>query len=348
MTDRRAMLRRLTLSIVMLVAVVAIGAGGYRWFEGYDWFDALYATVTTITTVGGGEVHPFHAIGKLWTMLVVAVGFLVFTDAILTLVGFVIEGHLGHAFGERRMRRRIDRMRDHFILCGFGRIGREIAAEFAAEGIAFGVVDQDERRVAAGEAEGFTMLRGNAADIETLNAAGIERARGLVTAVDGDADNVYVTLTARVLRPDIFIVARANAIDAEPKLRLAGANRVGSPYVIGGRRMASLATRPTAVDFVDHILSAKNGQLLLEDFTVEDDSPWIGRTLAEMVLPTDEVLMLAMRRSEAMHFRPGLETQLQAGDELIFAGPVGAIHAMQARLATVSDSGKPVKERDRS
>ena len=342
------MFRRLTLSIVMLIAVIAIGAGGYRWLEGYGWFDALYATVTTITTVGGGEIRPFHLAGKLWTMLVVAVGFLVFTDAILSLVGFVIEGHLGHAFSERRMRRRIDRMRDHFILCGFGRIGREIAAEFAAEGVAFVVVDQDERRIASGEAEGFTMLLGNAADIETLNAAGIERARGLVTAVDSDADNVYVTLTARVLRPDIFIVARSNATDAEPKLRLAGANRVGSPYVIGGRRMASLATRPTSVDFVDQILSAKNGQLLLEDFTICDDSPWIGRTLAELVLPTDEVLMLAMRRSEVMVFRPGLETQLQTGDELIFAGPVVAIRAMQARLASLPELGKLATERDRS
>jgi len=329
------MFRRLTLSIVMLFAVIAIGAGGYHWLEKYGWFDALYATVTTITTVGGGEIRPYHVAGKVWTMLVVAVGFLVFTDAILTLVGFVIEGHLGTAFSERRVRQRIDRMRDHFILCGFGRIGREIAAEFAAEGIPFVVVDLSEQTLAAADAAGYAVLRGNAADIETLKAAGVERARGLVTAVDSDADNVYVTLTARVLRPDLFIVARANDTDAEPKLRLAGANRVGSPYVIGGRRLASLATRPTAVDFVDTILSASNPQLLLEDFTIAADSPWVGRPLSALILPTDEALLLVLRRSDAMRFRPAPETALEVGDELVFAGPFAAVHAMQERLGSV-------------
>lgn len=337
MSDRRAMFRRLTLSIAMLCAVVLVGTAGFVWLEGYGWFDALYATVTTITTIGGGEVRPFHTAGKVWTMLVVAVGFLAFTDAILTLVGIVIEGHLGTAFSATRTRQRIDRMRDHFILCGFGRIGREIAAEFAAEGIPFVVVDQDTRVAATAEAQGFTVLRGNAAEIETLKAAGVERARGLVTAVDSDADNVYVTLTARVLRPDLFIVARANATDAEPKLRLAGANRVASPYVIGGRRLASLATRPTAVDFVDTILSATNAQLLLEDFAIEAGSPWIGRPLQELVRPADEALALALRRSDTMHFRPSLGTSLEVGDELVVAGPMEAIRAIEGRLSSTPE-----------
>jgi voltage-gated potassium channel len=332
MIDRRAMFRRLTLSIFMLFAVVAVGTAGFHWLEAYSWFDALYATVTTITTIGGGEVQPFHAAGKIWTMLVVAIGFLAFTDAILTLVGIVIEGHLGTAFSERRTRQRIDRMRDHFILCGFGRIGREIAVEFAAEGIPFVIVDLDERIAAAAEAEGFTVQRGNAADLETLKAAGVERARGLVTAVDSDADNVYVTLTARVLRPDLFIVARANAVDAEPKLRLAGANRVASPYVIGGRRLASLATRPVAVDFVDTVLSATNAQLLLEDFTIEEGSPWIGRPLNELVRADDDALMLALRRSDAMQFRPADGTVIAPGDELVVAGPRDAIRGIERRL----------------
>src|SRR5581483_5668275 len=148
----------------------------------------------------------------------------------------------------------------------------------------------------------------------------VERARGLVTAVDSDADNVYVTLTARVLRPDLFIVARANATDAEPKLRLAGANRVASPYVIGGRRLASLATRPTAVDFVDTVLSATNAQLMLEDYTLDDGSPWVGRPLQDLVHTDDEALVLALRRSDAMHFRPPLGTSLASGDELVIAG----------------------------
>ena len=332
MSDRSVIPRRLTISIGLLLGVIAVGTAGYVWLEGYAWFDALYATVTTITTIGGGEVQPFHRAGKLWTMIVVAIGFLVFTDAILTLVGYMIEGHLGHAVVERRMRRRVAEMEGHYILCGFGRVGREIAAEFAAEGIPFVVVDLSEATLELAAAAGYAVMRGNAAELETLKSAGIERARGLVTAVDSDADNVYVTLTARVLRPDLFIVARANGTDAEPKLRLAGANRVASPYVIGGRRLASLATRPTAVDFVDTVLSAKNAQLLLEDFTIPVGSTWAGRTLGMLVKPDDEALILALKRGDAMQFRPAPETMLASGDELVFAGPAVAIRAIQGRL----------------
>jgi voltage-gated potassium channel Kch len=195
-------------------------------------------------------------------------------------------------------------MHGHLILCGFGRVGRAIAHEFTDEGIPFVVVDSDDASLVQAVAEGAIVVHGNAADVETLKAAGVERARGLVTAVDNDADNLYVTLSARVLKPDLFIVARANAADAEPKLRLAGANRVVSPYTIGGRRLASLAMRPTAVEFVDTILSASNGQLLLEDLTIPADSSWAGRTLGELVPEADEAIVLAIKRAGTMIFRP--------------------------------------------
>lgn len=324
--------RRLTISLAMLAAVVAVGTAGYVLFERYSWFDALYATVTTMTTVGGGEVAPFHLAGKVWTMLVVVIGFVAFTDALITLVGYVIEGHLRHAFTEHHMLRRVAKMEDHYILCGFGRVGREIAVEFAAERIAFVVVDQREESLEEAAALGYATVRGDAAQLETLKAAGIDRARGLVTAVDSDADNVYVTLTARVVRPDLFIVARANSGDAEPKLRLAGANRVASPYVIGGRRLASLATRPTAVDFVDIVLSAQNDQLLLEDFTIPTGSPWVGRPLEALTVSAGEALVLALKRGETMHFRPVPQTPLAAADELIFAGPAEAIRAVERQI----------------
>ena len=260
------------------------GTAGYVALERWSWFDALYMTVTTITTVGGGEPSPLDVAGKVWTIAVVAFGFGVLTYTVLALIAYVIEGHLGEEFNARRMRRRVAKMQDHFILCGFGRVGREIARDFTAEKIAFVVVDINPDSLQRAAAQGFTVMNGNAADVGTLQAAGIERARGLVTAVDDDADNIYVTLSARVLKPDLFIVARANAEDAERKIRLAGANRVISPYTIGGRRMASLAMRPTAVEFVDTVLSADNGQLLLEDLTIR---PGIGvdRARARRAVP---------------------------------------------------------------
>jgi cell division protein FtsZ len=210
--------------------------------------------------------------------------------------------------------------------------GRAIAREFHEEGVAFVVVDSDEPSLAEAAADGATVVSGNAADLETLKAAGVERARALVTAVDNDADNLYVTLSARVLKPDLFIVARANRADAEPKLRLAGANRVVSPYAIGGRRLASLAMRPTAVEFVDTILSANNGELLLEDMTIPPASRLAGHSLADLVAETDEALVLAMKRAGAMLFRPAASTVLQEEDELVIAGPPAAIAALEMRV----------------
>ncbi|MBV9439866.1 MAG: NAD-binding protein [Candidatus Eremiobacteraeota bacterium] len=333
MTHRRPLVPRpLAVAAILLATVIAAGTAGYVAIERWSWFDAFYTTITTITTIGGGEPAPLDRGGKWWTIVVVAVGFAVLTYTLLSLMPFVIEGELRAALEERRMRRRAGRMRDHFILCGYGRVGGEIASDFREEGIAYVVVDSNEDSLERAAADGAPIVRGNAADVETLKIAGVERARGLVTAVDNDADNIYVTLSARVLRPDLFIVARANRADAEPKLRLAGANRVVSPYTIGGRRLASLAMRPTAVEFVDTVLSANNGQLLLEDMTISDASSWRGRTLADLLADAGDAIVLALKRAGTMTFRPPPDTILAVGDELVAAGPPEAIRALEQRV----------------
>ncbi|HEX3468913.1 MAG TPA: NAD-binding protein [Candidatus Elarobacter sp.] len=332
MHQRSVLLRRLAVAATLLVAVVAVATAGYAALEGWPAFDAFYMTITTVTTIGGGEPRPMDVAGKSWTIAVVIFGFGALTYTVLQLFGYVVEGQLGADVSERRMRRRVARMEAHFILCGFGRVGREIAHDFTAEEIPFVVIDINPDSLQRAAGEGFTVMNGNAADVATLKAAGIERARGLVTAVDDDADNIYVTLSARVLRPDLFIVARANAADAERKIRLAGANRVISPYTIGGRRMASLAMRPTAVEFVDTVLSANNGQLLLEDLTIGPESPWIGRPLSALFPDGDEAVVLALKRDAAMRFRPAADTLLAAGDEIVAAGPPEAIRSLEQRL----------------
>lgn len=324
--------RGLAIAAGLLVAVILVGTIGYVAFEGWSWFDALYMTITTITTVGGGEPRPLDGAGKWWTIVVVAVGFGVLTYTVLGLMAYMLEGRLGSIVGERRMRRRIAKMQDHYILCGFGRVGREIARTFTGERIEFAVIDINPDSLERAAAEGFTVVNGNAADAQTLQAAAVERAAGLVAAVDSDENNIYVTLSARVLNPKIFIVARANRDDAEPKLRLAGANRIISPYTIGGRRMASLAMRPTAVEFVDTILSANNGQLLLEDFTISAGSPSIGQAIGALVPEADETMILAMKRGGTMMFRPSAQTPLIAGDEIVVAGPPDGIRALEKRL----------------
>jgi len=312
--------------------VIIFGTVGYVEIEGWGWFDSLYMTVSTFTTIGGGEPAPMNAGGKIWTMAVVMIGFGVLTYTLLALLSYVLEGQLGMAVETRRMRRQVAGMTNHFVLCGYGRVGSEIAREFGSEGIPFAVIDVNEDSLGRAAADGHPIVSGSASDVAVLTAAGIDRARGLVTAIDSDAENIYVTLSARVLRPDIFIVARANRTDSEPKLRLAGANRIISPYTIGGRRMASLAMRPTAVEFVDTILSAGNAELLLEDLTIP--GPWAGRALSMLAGEADEAIVLAIKRGDTMIFRPSGATALAVGDELVAAGPAAAIRALEGRLAT--------------
>ncbi|MBV9057064.1 MAG: TrkA family potassium uptake protein [Candidatus Eremiobacteraeota bacterium] len=320
------------MALTLLAAVILIGTVGYVEIEHWPWFDAFYVTITTITTIGGGEPTPMSTGGKMWTVAVVAVGFGVFTYTLLRLFTYALEGRLGNVVLERRTRRRVGKMIEHFILCGFGRVGSEIAHLFTKEGVPFVIVDINADSLRRAAAAGFTTVNGDAAEAETLRAAGVERARGLLAAMDGDEANIYVTLSARVLNPNLFIIARANRRDAEAKLRLAGASRIISPYQIGGRRMASLATRPTAVEFVDTVLLANNSELILEDFVIASGSPWIGRPLSALAPDSGGVIVLAIKRSGEMHFRPSLATQFAERDEIVAAGAPEGIRTLDQRL----------------
>jgi voltage-gated potassium channel len=332
MRERPLVPRPLALAAILVLAVLAAGTAGYVALEHWSPFDALYMTVTTVTTIGGGQPTAMDAAGKWWTMAVVAVGFGALTYTVLALIAFVIEGRLGEAVEHRRMRLRLARMRDHFVLCGYGRVGREIAHALDSEKIPICVIDSDEPSLLRAATEGFPVVHGNAADIATLREAGIATSRGLIAAVDSDADNVYVTLSARVLRPDLFIVARANGSEAEPKLRLAGANRVVSPYRIAGQRLASMAMRPSAVEFVDTILSAEDDRLMLEDFHLGAESRWIGQTLGQLTPDHTGLIVLAVKHDGRMLFRPPQTTVLGAHDAVVVAGPADAIRAIEERF----------------
>ena len=315
---------------IALAAVILLGTIGYARLEGWTWFDAFYMTIMTITTVGQGEARPLDTNGKWLTIVVVAVGFGVLTYTVLRLMAYMVEGRLESLVERGRTRRRIAKMENHYILCGYGRVGREIARSFREEKTPFVIIDINPESLERASAEGHLVVSGDAAETETLQAAGVERAVGLVTAVDSDEKNIYVTLSARIVNPSLFIVARANRDHAEEKLRLAGANRIISPYTIGGRRMASLAMRPTAVEFVDTVLSASNSELLLEDFAISGDSKSRGRTLAELVSQETAIIVLALKRDGRMTFRPSYDMRLQPGDEIVVAGPPAEMRALEA------------------
>jgi voltage-gated potassium channel len=314
----------------VILLIMLTGMLGYMVIEGWGILDSLYMTVTTMATVGFGEIHPLSPNGRLFTIGLIVLGVGGALYLLTTMMQFVFEGHLGRDLERRRMERRIERLREHFILCGYGRVGRQIARDFQEAKAPFVVIDVSQTSLDRASEDGCLVVRGDAADDETLRRAGIDRARGLVTCVNSDADNIFVTLSARALSAGLFIVARSNNDDAAPKLHRAGADRVVSPYSIGGRQMAMLATRPAAVEFVDRVLSRGDVDLLLEDFTVHERSALVGKTVREVSQElAPGVLILAIRRRDKLVTQPPADTVVDAGDELVAFGTSAQLRALE-------------------
>lgn len=257
---------RLLRAIVILLSVVVMGVIGYMTIEGWSFLDSLFMTVITITTVGFNEVRPLSNGGEIFTIILIVVGVGGALYTLTALVEYILEGEFRGTLWRRRMKNSINHMSAHFILCGYDRVGREVARRFKEEGVKFVVVDRDEVASRKAEEEGCLYVTGDASSDTVLKEAGVERAKGVVVATGDDAENIFITLTARSVRPDIFVVARSSSKETEPKLRKVGADRVISPHSIGGRRMALLALRPASVEFVDMLM----GGLGQEDLLIED------------------------------------------------------------------------------
>src|SRR5919199_1274818 len=233
--EPRVATRRIRSALLALGAIMVAGVLGYMVFEGWSFIDALYMTVITLTTVGYREVHALDTSGKLWTMALLITGVGTLFYVAVSSVELVVEGTIRGYFGRRRMEAAINKLQGHYILCGYGRVGRQVAREFATDGVPFVIVEQDPAIVEECVEEGYLALLGEASDDAVLEEAGIERARGLIAAVDSDADNVFVVLSARKLNPKLHIVARASSDESAAKLEIAGADRTLSPYAVGGR-----------------------------------------------------------------------------------------------------------------
>ena len=260
--------RRIQLALLAVVAVVVAGSVGYV-VLGFSLLDAVYQTVTTITTVGFREVRPLGAGGKIFTIVLIVAGVGTALYAFSVVLESLVEGHLRQHFERRRMERDIARMSGHTIVCGWGRVGRSVAGYLAGQGAAVVVVDLDPQRAAA---TGHPALQGDVTDDEVLRKAGVMRARALVTAINTDAENVYVTLSARALRPDLIIIARARTEASEPKLLRAGATRVVNPQLIGGQRIAAAALQPNVVEFLDVVMHDGSLEFRLEEVSVRAGS----------------------------------------------------------------------------
>lgn len=324
MVTRRPNLRA---ALLLFVVLIGVGTVGFMLTEGWSPGQALFAAVTTLTTLGTDRPHT--AAGMAFTVVFVLVGVGTSFYILTSLVVYVAEGHFTTTLEKRRMERAIGKLRHHFIICGFGRVGRQIAAEFDREGVPYILVDSNSDSLAHA-APGQPVIHGNPASDEVLLKARLESARGLIAATDSDADNVYITLTARVLHPKLFILARANHPDAEAKLIRAGADRVISPYSVGGRLMAMLSLRPLSVEFVDTVLHNKAGDLLLEDLHITGDSPLAGLTLDEVrERYMTAVGILAVQSGEQVLLNPSPETRLKVGDSLAVIGTASQLASLE-------------------
>lgn len=313
--------RRLATAAALFAAVMLGGVTGYLVLERWSLLDAIYMTVTTVTTVGFREVRPLSTGGRIFTVFLVLSGVGTAFYLLTAAVALIVEGDLPGVFGYRRMRQKIQALSDHYILCGFGRVGQEIAREFRERGVPFVVVESNEEAISRALAQNCLVVEGDATADDALIEAGIHRARGLLAASDSDIGNTYITLTAKALNPRVFVVARAGQAASRSRLSRAGADRVISPYTIGGRRMALSALQPMVLDFIDLLAVGRYGEQILAEVQVEGGSTLDGATLARVFEACPSARVLGLQRAGGQTVvGPGPEEPLAAGDRLIILG----------------------------
>ncbi len=331
---RGGSVRRLRSGVLGLLLVFAAGTAGYMGF-GFGFLDSLFQTVITVTTVGFGEIHNFNSGEKVFTIVLIFAGVGTAAYTFSLLIESFVEGYLADTIGRRRMERKLDAMHDHVILCGWGRVGSSIAAHLRASRSEVVVVDASAERIAS--VDGPSVL-GDATDEDVLRSAGIDRARVLVTALNTDADNLYVTLTARSMCPSLFIVSRTASQAAVPKLIQAGADRVVNPQDVGGVRMAALAVQPDVAEFLDVVMHDGSLEFRLEQIDVAAGSALVGRSLrGAKVHAQTGALVLALRHpGQEFVTNPPPEVEISAGDILVVIGNADQIASLRSLAATAA------------
>ncbi len=324
--------RLFALLLVPTLLVVAGTLGYYTLEPDYTLLDSLYMTVITLTTVGYGEVHPLSTAGKWFTMALLLGGVFVLFYAATDLVRGVVSGEVHDLIGRRRMVRTLAAMHDHAIVCGYGRVGKFVCREFSRQGLPFVIIDRGEDRADDVNLPGGVALVGDATSDEVLKKAGVDRARALVTVTPADADNLYITMSARLLNARLFIVARAETEEAEQKLIRAGADRVVSPYALGGSKVAQAVLRPTVLDFIELATRTEQLELQIEQTQVAAGSQLAGTTLATSRLrPELGLIIVAVKKRDGeMVYTPPPETRIDAGDTLIALGRRSQLDQLEA------------------
>ncbi|MHB8574642.1 MAG: potassium channel family protein [Dehalococcoidia bacterium] len=315
MTSRR----RVIIAGLLVLAMLSVGTVGYALIDGRSPFDAFFETIVTLATAGIQPDQSATVAGRLLTIALLLVGGGVLFYTVGVIARLTLEGEFAEYFGGQRMRSRIEHLENHFIICGLGRVGAEVAAEFAARSLPFVVIDSAADAVQRATKRDYLALEGDATLDETLEAAGVRRARCLVAASDSDANNTYITLSAKTLNPNIFVVTRTAQPENERKLRQAGADRVISPYAIAGRHIALSAVQPLLLDFMQ--TSDGTGDLVVAQLYIEAGSDFEGKPIADVLGEASTTTVLGLRRKGGIvEVGPPPSERVAAGDELIVVG----------------------------
>jgi voltage-gated potassium channel len=322
-------------SVCLSVALLAIGSLGYMLIEGWNFLDALYMTVITLATVGYGEVQSLSPTGRIFTLFLILMGVGYFLYVVGAIIQFLVEGRIRLVLGRRKLDRQINRLQDHYIVCGYGRMGRALTRFLIQKYLDVVVIEQKESRVPIMNEDGVLYLLGPANDENMLVRAGISRARGIMPVVGADADNVFMVLLARELNPDIFIVARAIQNSAKRTLRAAGANKIVSPYDLGARRMAHAVLRPTVIEFLEMAFADDATDIEVEELRIKPTSPLIDKCLLESNIRRDfNVIIITIKKADGrMVFNPAAESCLEANDTLVVVGVAASIQKLERVLA---------------
>ena len=314
--------KQFILHFFLFACLLIFGAGGYIVIEGWSFMDALYMTVITLATVGYGEVHEISPEGRLFTVILIFLGVGFFLYVVGNVIQFLVEGRIRHVLGRRILDKQISKLKNHFIVCGYGRVGRALCSYLIQKYTDVVVIEQNPNRVSVMDEDGILYIMGGATDEAILMKAGIKRARGIISVLGSDADNVFLVLIAKRLNPKIFVVARANQNETEQTLYSAGADKVVSPFALGARRIAHAILRPNVIHFLELAFVDDDTDINVEEIPVNVSSKLVNVSLQESGLRQNyDLIIISMRKADgAMCFNPKASDRFEAGDTVIAVG----------------------------